>query len=337
MKLKTNQWLAVIWILILSLSISGCQLAKAESGSLEEDALIGAFITLEPLDMMDVEEYFQDHPESLSGEQLILNQADGYSKKIYAVLKDQNAAKPPAIDTRDPGDGLPVVKNQEYVFEDLEGIPFFAAQISGATPEDSYYASMTSEAVSNSHMDLNIGDDLETLSLDGTILFEPNREDAVFQINPVYQSADGRVYLTSGTSIGYAGHSGGEGEILAKTMESAVEFTENGVTKTRRHTIKVRFEAVFATHSLSLIEMDRDHRILAEHHLTPEKLPSEVRPGSRTEFVILEDHRLDENNQPNVKRRILDRGDGELRVNATTAHGYMIGKSVSLTWPSTTP
>lgn len=334
---KTNHCLAVIWILILGLSLSGCQLAKAEAGSLEEDSLVGAFITREYLDLMDLEGYFKDHPEQLSGGQITLDPAELDQKRIYAVLKDLGMSKPPAMDFRDPEDALPVVSNQEYIFEGLEGVPFFSALIPAETPEDSYYASMTSEAVHTYHMDLKMSDSDETLALDGTILFEPNRSDVSFYINPVYQSADGRVYLTSGTGMGYSGHSGGEGEILSKTLDSAVEFTANGVTKTRRHSVKVRLEAVFATKSVSLIEMDGNHRIVAEHILSPKDLPNDMTLDQTTEYVIFEDHRLDEMKKPNVKRRILDRSDGSISVNTADTHGYMIGKPIRLTWPSVTP
>lgn len=334
---KNNHWLAVAWILMLSLALSGCQLAKAEAGSPDEDALIGAFITMAPLDLLDPEKYFSDHPDELAGGEITLEHTPGDHKRIYAVLKDLDRTEPEAGGHQDPADPIPTIRNREYVFEGLEGIPLFAPLMPGETREDSYYSTMVSDAVQNTHLNVNIGDQEETIRLNGTIFFEPNRNDVAFHINPVYQSADGRVYLTSGTGMAYAGHAGGEGEIMTKTMDSTVEVSNNGITMKKTHSIQVSLEAVFATKTVWLIEMDKNHRILHEFGPDPGALPRAMDLDPTTEYVIFEDHRHDEAGEWNIRRRILEPRDGSFSVYQPDEYGIMVRRTTILNWPSQTP
>lgn len=334
---KIKRGLTVTWILILGLALSGCQLAKVEAGSLEEDALVGVFITREHLDLLDLESYFKDHPGQLNGGQITLDPTEGYQKKIYAVLKESMKAGLPVREPRDPDVQIPSVKSKEFVFEGIDGIPLFAALIPGETKEESYYSTMVSDEVQDVQMNLNKGDKEDAMSLKGTIFFEPNREDVFFQINPVYQSSDGRVYLTSGTGMGYSGHSGGEGQILTKRLESMVDVVRDGVSKKKSHSIEVSFEAVFATKSVIVIEMDKHHTILREYGLDLLDLPRELDLGTNTEYVIFEDHRLNEAGQWNVKRRILDPKEGSFSLYQPNEQGIMVRKSTILNWPAQTP
>ena len=63
LEMKRNLFAALITAGLL-LSLTGCQLAKVESGS--QDRLVGAFITTEYLDLMDMEAYLNDHLDEVT-------------------------------------------------------------------------------------------------------------------------------------------------------------------------------------------------------------------------------------------------------------------------------
>jgi hypothetical protein len=79
--------------------------------------------------------------------------------------------------------------------------------------------------------------------LEGTIYVAPAASH-VYYLNPVYQSADGRVYAMSGSGISCDGNSA-EGALLTRTLDSKTTVTENGKGKTYGLSVKISVSVLY--------------------------------------------------------------------------------------------
>ena len=86
--MRSKKLFALLSIFILSLSVTGCQLAKEEGlQSSIEDRIIGVFITKDYIDLFNMEEYLKDNHGKLSSKEFSVEGSDEYQGRIYATLK----------------------------------------------------------------------------------------------------------------------------------------------------------------------------------------------------------------------------------------------------------
>lgn len=166
----------------MALLLSGCSLAREEGQeAVGTDRMIGAYITRDYLNLFDMEGYLNDHADKLGGDDIVVDASReiGYQDRIYAVFQKQD------------GQGM-----GEYVFEGIDGIPFFMPVIKSESDsgEDVTVAQQGQE-IADGHF--TSGD---IIKLEGVIYYS-GKDSPVFYCNPVYQSPDGSVYMTAGTGI----------------------------------------------------------------------------------------------------------------------------------------
>ena len=256
-------------------ALTGCQLARedAEGG----DRLIGVFITREPLNLFDFERYFADNAWHLnfSGGEIIMDEpARAYEGRMYATLTTTTL-------TAETGEAY---EHDEYVFEGLAGIPFYAATMPLKGSEDSYIGLFGGDEISGP-MSINAGDNEDSIKLEGTILVSSKADSHVFFSNPVYQSGDGRVYLTAGTGI--SGNLTG-GSSLSQTLDAAETITANGVTKKRSISVRLEIRGMAPPERIVLLQMDEGGSLLSRREYAPGTLPQALRPHKDAAYLIAE-------------------------------------------------
>ena len=90
-----------------------------------------------------------------------------YHGHLYAVLI-------PGTDT-DEETGETILTH-EYVFEGVEGIQYCVPTIQATEEENSYTATISDPAISDGHTSIFVGDDENSVSLDGTIFVAPSNK-----------------------------------------------------------------------------------------------------------------------------------------------------------------
>ena len=231
---------------------AGCQLAKEESGENGEDRMIGVLITtayLEPFDFVetgDGNDFVQECGEQMVGESA--QEGRLYAALWTKTLTDEETGK--AFTTR------------EYVFEEVDGIAYFAANVPATEEEEGFLGTSTDDAISEGRFDVFEGDEEQRITLEGTIYLSADMgAGRTYYINPVFQSEEGSVYATAGDGIMVDGVQT-EGNAWSQTMDSTVTLTENGESKKQAFSISLSLSVMDCPEEIVLLQMDEQSNVI---------------------------------------------------------------------------
>jgi hypothetical protein len=119
--------LVCVLVISFTLGLAGFSLANPEAAkSLQEDRLVGVFITTEYLDLFDFEKYLNDNMGSFGGGEIRMDgETAEYQGRLYAALKERS------MKNEENGE---LVTTKEYVFEEVEGFVFYYTITDGQEP-----------------------------------------------------------------------------------------------------------------------------------------------------------------------------------------------------------
>lgn len=257
--MKKDAWRSVwlIWMATSALLLSGCQLAHTQwQEEQASDQLIGMYITRDHLDLFDMESYLEDHKgQLLQGDGRVLGEGESraYENRVYAVYQETG----------------------EYVFEELEGICFFLPQ----RPEQEDAVSIQADP-EMSDIECRVSD--QGQEIEGTIYCR-TEGNVIFYFNPVYQTAEGAVYLLSGTGI-----SGNltDGASFHQRMEEERTVSANGrkETESMAVTVTVCGQEAFDRHIIA--EMNAQDEKIGETVWAAEELPEKVTVDADAAYLL---------------------------------------------------
>lgn len=323
--------LALCLVFIMSLLITGCQLAlEEESESNDGDRLIGVLITREYLDLTDYEKLINDNLDLFNFE----NNLSGYNnaeklsngKDIYLDIdtsKYQNRLYA-RID----------LEKKDIIFEGVEGAAFLSAKFPTPEIEDNYI-SIHSGIVSDGKISVNVGDEEDILSLEGTIYAVPDfSEQSIFSfyLNPVYQSSDGRIYAKTGSGSSLGGNQSGTN--YTHTLEESQTITENGKSKKMTTSVKISLAFELSTEKVAVVEMDGKNSVLARKEYTPDNMPESIKPMSNAEYIIVEEYKLKHNpdGEFEVFRSLYDKTSDTIETFYCRDDGFCVKKQTKIEW-----
>lgn len=264
--------LAILTAIVVLLC--GCSLARSDmdASAASRDRLIGVYVTTEYVDLFDIEGYVSANPSALAGGNISTSDAMRYSGRLYAELVDER-----------------------YVFPGVDGFAFFMA-----TTEHEYgtsYSNYTDEGVCGCKLAINTNDNEdsagEALELECTIYGITGRNDRhVIYTNPVYQTADGKVYLTSGHGISTSDV--GAGALVSQKLTDSTTVTNSeGNAVTNSASVNVHYVIAELPLGYTLIEMDADSREISRREYAPGELPTEYTANDSTAYIIVETRTAD--------------------------------------------
>lgn len=138
------------------------------------DKMVGVFVTFEPLELdYDIESLLQDDHAALHGEGVTVGDPKylKYAEKLPATVTDEG-----------------------WVVSGHEGLTF------GVQLREDHSATVSGEGVSELRTDWTVGDDGETVKMEGTICF-PEGADVTICTNPVYMTETGNRIPTPQNSL----------------------------------------------------------------------------------------------------------------------------------------
>lgn len=249
--------------------LCGCSLARSDmdASAASRDRLIGVYITTEYVDLFDIEGYINANPSALHGGSISWADSARYGGRLYAELVDER-----------------------YVFPGVDGFAFFMA-----TTEHEYgtsYTNYTGEGICGCKIAVSTNDNEdsheEALELECTIYGITGRNDRhVIYTNPVYQTANGEVYLTSGHGISTSG--AGAGALVSQKLTDSTTFTDSeGNAVTSSASVNVHYVIAELPLGYTLIEMDADSREISRREYAPGELPTEYTANDSTAYIIVE-------------------------------------------------
>ncbi len=325
-----NKIIAICLVLCFCLSLCGCQLARPDGYEVSRDRLIGCFITTEHLDLFDFEAYFNDNANKLiSGGDIVLDgDTSAYQGRIYAEFYEEEYKD---------ADGISHT-TYNYRFRELEGIAYFAPMI--CEEDGQTYTTFQSDPGLNevkNHVKSHNEDTYYT-ELSATVYAPVDAEDEFdgdeicFYMNPVYQDAEGRVYLVSGS--GTAMNSTGAGMIMSKKISEEYKTTINGEEKTGGGSVEICFETAYVPSLLRVIEMDGEGNVASISELEPTALPESYTPHESTAYIIAESVAYAADGRQYVERSFIEPEgeDKDIFVLVECESGYLVEDYCKVEW-----
>lgn len=321
--------LIVICCAMILCALAGCRLAREDKGAdadayAYEDKLAGVFVTTEYLDLFDFEGYLNDNLKGFSGGEILMDEdAERYQGRLYAAMTTRTLTNEETGET---------MKTEEYVFEGVAGLPYFSATVPASADHESYRTSISDPAISDGHVNLNYGDDTNSTEMEGTIYISPVSRERTYYFNPIYQCADGRVYLTSGSGFMIGGWTVSEGEQYSQTMDGASSVTESGKTKTESISVKLTISVMFAPERIVILQMDADSQLLSRMEYTPSGFPETFRPEPGTAYIVVETHKRDATGNATVTRDIYGSDAENMETFFAREDGVCVKRRTQIIW-----
>lgn len=271
--------LAIALILVLALMLPGCSLLREDGEPADADRLVGVYITENYIDSFDFEAYVQDNASSLSGGSGEISREDAakYTRRIYAEITDGKTSFP------------------------IEGIAFIAARYE--KDGESCTGSDYGDKLADVHLSINVSDDMETTVLTGKLFADSGAGHMSAYCNPVYQQADGRVYLVPGEGV--SANMGSMTHSLSESCESAKKG-ERGYGMD----ITLEVEGRRPSEKLAVLLYSAEGALLSRTEYAPEEMPEEI-SAEGAAWAVFEDYTADYSGEPQVIRQLIAAGSDE--------------------------
>ncbi len=271
--------LAIALIFVLALMLPGCSLLREDGEPADADRLVGVYITENYIDSFDFEAYVQDNASSLSGGSGEISREDAakYTRRIYAEVVDGKTSFP------------------------IEGIAFIAARYE--KDGESCTGSDYGDKLADVHLSINVSDDMETTVLTGKLFADSGAGRMSAYCNPVYQQADGRVYLVPGE--GMSANMGSMTHSLSESCESAKKG-ERGYGMD----ITLEVEGRRPSEKLAVLLYSAEGALLSRTEYAPEEMPEEI-SAEGAAWAVFEDYTADYSGEPQVIRQLIAAGSDE--------------------------
>lgn len=294
--------------------------ASGESTAVK-DRLIGVFITKAPLDLFDMESYFNDHAnEILSGSEISKAESAAYEGRLYATLVE----KP--YTSEDTGK-TSVVK--EYAFEGVEGISYYCALFSDEA--GSYHGASGDEAIADGHTAINATDAGDSISLEGTIYVSTSSRLTSFYYNPIYQTPQGQVYAAAGQGVSYGG------DLIARMsgtqeLKEEMSTTVGDETEMVSSNIKMTMCYMDAPTGVTVIQFDGESKVLSNEAYAPGELPETLSVASDAEYIVVETRTIGTDRTETITRELFQPDDTSLFAFYCREDGICVKQYCRIAW-----
>ena len=250
MKSKTKTILIFAAILAAVFLVAFLDGSAMQSDAAEEaGVLIGAYVSEEDLDLDD----------------LIVTATGKFQWKSGRIYAEQTG-KSWYFPTLDDGGGI------------------FCAQISEEGTDYPTVVHFGGLGKARSRVNVSDADGIRTTDIDlSGEVYACGDEHRIFNFYPIYQTPDGSVYLTSGSSIGVSGDDGGS---MTHTLTS--DKTESIGGKSERVKVKVAITAVSrpTPTKFTVAHMDENDTVLKLEEFAPDALPESITPADGAAYLI---------------------------------------------------
>lgn len=271
--------LSILLILALALALSGCSMLREEAAPAQEDRLVGIYITPEYIDTFDFESYVEDNASSLinGGGEISSEDTEKYSQRIYAT---DNGGR------------------EGHIEFPVWGIPLISARYE--EDGESYIGNESSDYMEHGGLHVYSSDDGERYEISGTV-YADARGHVQAYCNPVYQQADGSIYLLPGQGLS----SNGIGTMTFTLSEDSDAY---GDVPAWGMSIELDIASKYPTERLAVLLYGADGSLISRTEYAPGEVPETIAAGDAA-FAVVEDYTRDGSGETAVERQFLSTGE----------------------------
>ena len=272
--------LSIIAALAFVFILGGCSLAKKDAGkevldseTISEDKLIGVLVTKEHLDLFDFDAF--------------ANGSDDYHGRIYATVDKQGSDEP---------------DQWEFDFDWVEGYMLFSPTMQHGD-QDPFIMTVVDDSFSDAKPNYIFSDGGEEIQLEGTLYLQAGKAHEAYYLNPVHQTEDGEIYVVTGQGLS-SNKIGEDGNDMKGTRSATTNLTVDGVTKSYKCSVEVRFVTVDTPTKVRFYHMNEKHEVLKMQEFVPEEVPEEMQVEEGTSFVLIETETVNSSGVSAIEREI---------------------------------
>ncbi len=295
-------------VMVLCAALCGCQLAVAGKGSSENpDMLCGMFITFSSMvtdtgtEDIDVEALLNEGIITLGG---------GDKQPVYATPQIMEDGK------------------IEYIFEEIEGIPFFDTYYRAEGEDRGYWVPGYDHTVIEV---VTTCEGSDSVKLEGTLYLYLNSElydedgNCILYCNPVYQKSTGEVYMLPADMGNLIGTKNAEDEISASlgvTLSGTSAIKSGEEERKWISNISLNVVSIGNVQSYVLKEMNAQDELIASFKITKENLPDAVTLRDDTAYALLEGHSVGADGEVCIERSVVDMSMDQFSVRFPAEMGF---------------
>lgn len=271
------------------LALTACQLAQEEA-AVEEDTLIGGFVTTRT-----EREYLRmELPEETDG-----------NSRLYAQ-----------------GDSFPGMDGVCFTYEIT-----YDSEANAYTTRSGPNQGLWEGSVAVGSVDYNTEREQRTAGMSGKVYYGEGVENTIFTLYPVFQAAEGERYLFLDGRVNVSGE--GEGIVPSTFYTSKSEVEVNGRKLTCETSLKVEIGTKPAARTVTLVQLDEDHRVLSQEDFLPGQCPDQLAPQSETAYLLVE-YRDSEGEV--TERELVQHGEEYLYTAWQMDNGFFAAQPTQLVW-----
>ena len=282
-------------------ALSGCRLAVPDKGDeASGDRLIGAYITYESLD--------SSVPNPLDDGSTATVPVD---QRIFA--KEKTVKKFGH-------------KTKIYEFAGIRGIAIFDP---GLVKKGDYISScpQTGDEI----MDQNVAvTNTDSEKLSGTIYLASSAKDRIIFLNPVHETAGGRVYVTQAPGCSTSSDGSTVGQSMSQTITETATTTDNNKKTSFTMTVEVSTKFANAPKEIVFKEMNEQDKVIAVTKVTAKTIPAVITKKPDTAYIIVENHGINYKNKEETTREILNNDTDFYICKFFNKEGIAVGKSIEI-------
>lgn len=302
------------------LLLGGCSLAREDAGAATgEDRLVGFLISQGSLNLFDADAYLADHLGDFSSGEVVLDGSGSadYQGKLYA--------EPESYSFTDSAET--VHEAARYVFPG-DYVAYAYVLVYDAPGFDQTYAQNLS-TVNFKSIETDSGWEV---AVQGTARVTPEISlwSEIFQMNPVYQSPDGRIYACEGHS--FSADFSTPGEKFTTTQSDTASITGGGETESYDAEVAFTLSVAFAPEEIVVRQVAGDETPLSEASYLPGQLPESLTLEPGTAYLVVETHSRDADGNPVVTRELVECG-AEGFSTGYAVDGFYEWQQTALVWP----
>ena len=325
----------------------GCSLAQPapETDALSGDRLVGVMVTTEYLDLFDMEAWLNDNIDKLNvGETTqISGDIAKYEGRIYAQVVE--------MPSKGSDGSTRILHTWEFPesLDSIVGALFLCPTVTDSESGEQYTSSVSNGCISDAHTHVKSTDHGDSIELSCTVYFDPyfiptetitdgatglEMEHIAFYTNPVYQTPEGDVYVTSGMGNSYSvtKDMGMDTFSSSTTLTDSVTETVNGISSETENKVIVNYQGVRIAQSITVLEVNANDKLLRRKSYLPAEFPTELTVGTDTAYVIVETLSTDSEGTETVSRQICstDHPDECFEVFVPAENGFAIKQTTKV-------
>ena len=202
------------------------------------------------------------------------------------------------------------------------GIPLISARYE--EDGESYIGNESSDYMDQGGLHVYSSDDGERYEISGTIYADARGHIQVY-CNPVYQQADGSIYLVTGQGMS----SNGMGTMTFTLSEDSDAY---GDVPAWGMSIELDITATYPTERVAVLLYGADGSLMSRTEYAPGEVPETIAAGDAA-FAVVEDYTMDDSGEAVVERQFLTSGESFTTRTLAEGESFYAIQSTILTGP----